>query len=274
MTRFMGAFAVLVLFVAILFWAAAKGPAGSSTAPAAGVQVNAPVLSQAQLDTSTTNAQETATADILFAHDRATSRAATSTQNAAQTQAVLQQTEAVLQQTQAMLQQTQAQFNLRLAADSATESAGATATQLQKDESAAGTTTAIAGVISTQTQSAIATQLRHADQVRQSEVQQQDTIAFLWTWGPPLLVLAVAAVCVWAFWYWEIHKRIRWRPSREPAAPVFADPLLDELPLPAAEVVIDPDPITEPDGQVSGWLEEVKEKLLTGEKDDHVDPNA
>ncbi len=112
--------------------------------------------------------------------------------------------------------------------------------------------------------------------MRQSEVQQQETIAFLWTWGPPLFVLAVVAVCVWAFWYWEIHKRVRLWSRRELAAPVFADPdpPLDELPLPEAEVVIDPDPSTEPDGQVSGWLEEVKEQLLAGGKEDHGNPNA
>ncbi len=257
----MAVFAFLVILVGLIVWFTVKDQIVFSTAPAVGVQVNIPVLR----GTSAPDAQEIATADILLAHDRATFSAATSTQNAAQTQVVLQQT-------QAMLQQTQAQFSLRLTADSATERAGATATQQQKDDRAASTTTAIAGVIATQTQSVIAAQQERADQARQSEAQQQDTIAFLWAWGPPLFLLAVVAGCIWAFWYWEIRKRGRRRRSGDLAAPVFADPApaLAELPL----VVIDPVLITEPDGQVSGWLEEVKEKLLAGEKEEHGNPNA
>ena len=262
MIRLIGVLAFLVILVGLLVWAVPKDQVISSAVPATGALLNSAILEQAQLDTSTANAQETATADILQAHNRATFSAATATQSAAQTQA--------------MLAETQGQFNLRLTADSATERAGATATQQRKDESAASTTTAIAGVISTQTQSVIATQQGHADQVRQSEVQQQDNIAFLWAWGPPLFLLAVVAVCGWVFWYWEIHKRVRPGTSRELAAPVFADrdPPLYELPLPKAEVVIDPSPITEPDGEVSGWLEEVKEMLLASEKEDQDDPNA
>ena len=243
--------------------------------------VNTPVvLRQAQLvETSTANAQETATADILFAHDRATFAAATSTQNAARTQAVIQQTQAALQQTQAIvLQQTQVQFVVQLTADSATERAKATAAQQAKVESAAGTTTAIAAVISSQTQSVITTQQSRAEQVRQSEMQQRDATAFISTWGPLLFLLVVSALCAWAFWYLEIHKRVRQKPSGELPAPVFDVPSTEipvlELPLPEAEVVVERDLITEPDGEVNGWMDEVKESLLASEKEDYDNPNA
>jgi len=289
MSRFLGVLAFIVMSVVILFWAVAKvqevplqGSGGG------GEMVNTPVvLRQAQLvETSTANAQETATADILFAHDRATFAAATSTQNAARTQAVIQQTQAVIQQTQAALQQTQAivlqqtqvQFVVQLTADSATERAKATAAQQAKVESAAGTTTAIAAVISSQTQSVITTQQSRAEQVRQSEMQQRDATAFISTWGPLLFLLVVSALCAWAFWYLEIHKRVRQKPSGELPAPVFDVPSTEipvlELPLPEAEVVVERDLITEPDGEVNGWMDEVKESLLASEKEDYDNPNA
>lgn len=270
MRRFIAGLTFLVLLVAMFAWTAPR----RLGAPATGMPFNLALADQAQLDTSTANAQQTATADILLAHDRATSSAATSTQNAAQTQVVLQQTRVVFQQTEALLQQTQAQFSLQLTSDSATENAGATATQRQREDNAASTTTAIAGVIATQTQAVIATQQRQADQARQSAAQEQEAIAFLWMWGPPLFLLAVVVVAGWAFWYWEIHKRVRRRSSNPLVAPLFAQPApaLAGLPLPEAEVDIDP--VTEPDDQVSGWLEEVKEKLLAREKEDHVDLNV
>lgn len=182
MSRFLGVLAFIVMSVVILFWAVAKVQEVSLEGSGGGGEmVNTPiVLRQAQLvETSTANAQETATADIVLAHDRATFAAATSTQNAARTQARLQQTQVVLQQTQVVIQQTQAiafqqtqvQFVVQLTADSATERARATATQQAKIESAAGTTTAIAAVISSQTQSVLTTQQSRAEQVYQSDVQ-------------------------------------------------------------------------------------------------------
>lgn len=266
MIRYLGVLAFLITIVVILMWVALKDQIGIAVAPAPTVALNTlntVSLPQAQLDTSTANAQQTATADILFAHNRATFSAATATQNAALTQTALQETEA-------MLQQTQAQFNLQLAADSATEHAGATATQRQKEEWAANTTTAIAGVIATQTQSVISTQQEQANQIRAEEAQQQETIDLVWAWAPPLFLLIVVIAGIWAFWYLEIHKHVRLLPAREQPAPMFPEPVpaLPVLPVLQAGVVIVQEPITEPDGQMSGWLEEVKEKLLASEKED------
>jgi hypothetical protein len=269
MIRFLGVLAFLVILVAIYFWAAAQSGTVSLDVTATEVLYNTGISQQLPLGTSTANAQETATADILFAHNRATFSAATSTQYAVQTQAILQQTQVVVDEAQA-------QLSLRLTVDSAAESAAATGTQYRNNESAANTTTAIAGVIATQTQSFIATQQRHAVQMRQSELEQQEAIALLWIWGPPALVLVIVIVGVWAYWYWEIDKRIRRGPGYEAPPPVFSSSTqpLHEPALPKAIVVIVPDPVTDPTGQVSGWMDEVKEKLLDSQKEDHGNSNV
>jgi hypothetical protein len=269
MIRFLGVLAFLVVLVAIYFWAASQSQSVSLEPTGTQVLFNTGISQQLPPGTSTANAQETATADILSANNRATFSAATSTQYAVQTQAVLQQTQLVLDEAQA-------QLSLRLTVDSAAESAAATGTQYRNDESAASTTTAIAGVIATQTQSFIATQQRHAAQMRQSELEQQEAIALLWIWGPPALVLVIVIVGVWAYWYWEIDKRIRRGPGYEAPPPVVSSSTQPphESALPKSSVVIVPDPVTDPTGQLSGWLDEVKEKLRDSQKEDHGNPNV
>jgi hypothetical protein len=263
--RIIGVLAVVVAVVAILIWAIPKS--SDSAAPAVGL-ANLASDNQALLATNTADAQQTATADILFAHDRATNSAATSTRNAAQTQFVLQQTQALLQQTQVVALQTQAQFNLALTADSATQSAGATAVQQQRNESLAGTTLAIAQISANQTQAVIATQQAQAAQLRQDQIQQRATLAFIGAWAPALFLFAVLVIGVWAFWYWEVYKRVGWQSERVATTTVPTQPKLLIVPQPVIEPVL----ITQPDSQVSEWLAEVKEQLLAADKTDHDHP--
>jgi hypothetical protein len=263
--RIVGVLAVLVVVVAVLIWAIPKSSDPAS--PAEGL-ANFAAVNQALLATNTADAQQTATADILFAHDRATNSAATSTRNAAQTQFVMQQTQAMLQQTQVVVLQTQAQFSLALTADSATQSARTTAVQQQRNESAAGTIAAIAQISANQTQAVIATQQAQAAQVLQDEIQQRDALAFIWAWGPALFLFAVLVIGVWAFWYWEVYKRVGWRSEQVITTSLPTQPKV----LVSAQPAIEPVLIAQPDGQVSEWLAEVKEQLLAADKADHDNP--
>jgi len=246
---------VVVAVVAILIWAIPKSSDPAS--PAASLS-NLASENQALLATNTADAQQTATADILFAHDRATNSAATSTRDAAQAQFVLQQTQVLLQQTQVVAQQTRAQFSLALTADSATQSTGATAVQQQANQSLAGTTIAIAQISASQTQAVIVTQQAQTAQLRQDEIQQRDTLAFIWAWGPALFLFVVLVIGIWAFWYWEVHNRISGQSERVKTTAV---PTLPKI-LISTQPVIEPVLITQPDGQVGEWLAEVKENYL------------
>jgi hypothetical protein len=265
----------LALLLALLALTACGAQAVSPPAPAAGLVLPTSALTQEQINASALRAQETATADVLQAQQRATADAAASTHSVALTREQVNANALQAQET-ATADVLQAQQRATVNAATSTQSAGTTATQQKQDERVAGTTTAVAGAIAAGTQSAVATAQQHADQVRESQAEQQRTIAFLWTWGPPLFLLAVVALCLWAFWYWEIRRRTIEPPVREPRAPAAPNirQRLDELPPPKDPVIIDHYRLTAPDGQVSEWMEEVKDKLLASTKDDDGNPDA
>lgn len=235
----------------------------------------------------------TATADVLQAQLRATAHAADSTQSVAQTQ-VQTNADALRAQQTATADILQAQLRATANAALATQSAAATLTQqaigagatltqqsvearaAQMGTAVAGTATAIAHAIAVETQSVVATEQRRADLAEADAAEQERTIAFLWGWGPSLLVIALLGLGGWAFWHWEVRRRTPPEPTfeqRPPTAPPIRRPL---------EALPDPDERLRQERQrpsvndpVSGWLAEIKRKLLLpGGKDHDDNPNA
>jgi hypothetical protein len=293
---------ILALSLAVLALAACGAP--PALAPADMLPSPLPVLTQARIDANALNGQQTATADIVQAHAAATFSAATSTQSAALTQA-RNDVNALNSQQTATAGILQAQAQATVNAANATQNAAAAATQQRSADNAAGTSMAVAGAIAAQTQSAAATAQRAADQVRRDAADQQQNIAFLVTWGPLLVLLAVFLLGLWAFWHFEIRRRFVRPPadegqdyesrdieppSTEPqawAAPAIQQPIdepqapaapaiepvltidqpLDVLPQLDEEAAIVHHPLTDTDDPVSGWLQEAKASILADARD-------
>ena len=202
-------------------------------------------------------AQIAATAEIVRANAQATLDSAGSTQNAALTQDAIFQTQM---------------------ADLATTGAEALAVQQNRDELAANTQTAVANIIATQTQAAVATSQWYADQERQREEQRRGPISFLWMWCFPIFIVLFAGLVIWGFW--------RWLKIRQANQIILENPV-DRLPAPTIEIIPhqhdDPLPYlesdvidsryqpTKPDDQVRRWLDEVKRKLLRSDKENEDD---
>jgi len=209
---------------------------------------------QAQDNANIIAAQIAATAEIVRANAQATVNSAGSTQSAALTQDAIRQTPM---------------------AGQATTSAEALIYQQNKDNLAAGTQTAIANTIATQSQSAAATSQWYADQARQREEQRQEPIAFLWMWCLPIFIVLLAGLVLWGIWRWLKNKpanpRIHENPVgklQAPAVEVMLDQQDDSLPALESDIVDSRHRLTKPDDQVRRWLDEVKHKLLGGDRKD------
>jgi hypothetical protein len=222
----------------------------------------AAVLTQEQ---NNADIQAAATAEIVranaqatwdSANAQATVNSAGSTQSSALTQDAIRQTQM---------------------ADLATTRAEAVMTQQNKDDLAAGTQTAIANNIATQTQVAVATSQWYADQTRQREEQRQGPIAFLWMWCFPLFVLLLAVLVLWGIWRWQkiqqANQRILENSVDKLPAPVVEG--IDHhdhlLPYLESDIVDSGYQVTTPDDQVHQWLDEVKRNLLDSDKKDEED---
>jgi hypothetical protein len=192
------------------------------------------------------NNQAAATAEIVRANAQATLVAAGSTQSAALTEDAFRQTQVQEQQ--------------------------------NKDAIAAGTRTAVANLIATQTQSAVATSQWYADQSRQREEQRKGQIALLWMWCLPVLVVLFAGLCLWGFWRWmkiqQNRQRITEQPIEKLQAPVDPDKPQDGFLPPESDLVNGRHRLTQPDEQMRGWLDEIKRKLLNRGKDDDGNPDS
>jgi len=203
-------------------------------------------------------AQIAATAAIVRANAQATLNSAASTQSAAQTQDAIQQTQMASQ---------------------ATTGAQTILNQQYKDNLAAGTQTAVANQIATQTQVAVATSQWYADQARQREEQRQGPVTFLWMWCLPSFVVLLIGLFLWGSWRWLRIQQANQRILENP---------VDRLQAPEAEVIDhrqdDSSPylethvvdrrgyqLTKPDDQASEWVDEVKRKLLSSDKEDEGD---
>jgi hypothetical protein len=213
-------------------------------------------------------AQVAGTAVVVRANARATLVAAGSTQSAALTQDAISQT-----QTEYSLQVTQA---------AGTQSAGAILAQQYKNDLAAGTQTAVANNIATQTQVAVATSQWYADQGLQRQDKIRNTFAFLGVWALPIFIVLMAGLIVWGFWRWLKIKQANQRILDQP---------VDRLPPPGVEVIdhhLDDQSmyiesntadnhnrLTKPVDPAGRWLDEVKRKLLrsNNEDDDDNDPD-
>ncbi len=185
-------------------------------------------------------AQAAATADILRVQALATFNAASSTQGAAQTQdrlnasalqaAAAATAEGVRAQalatfnsasstqssalTQAAVAQAQAQLHLRLAAQAAKQSAAATGTRQWMGVAVAGTATTLARAMIDQTQSAATLAQQAADR---RQAQNQGPIDFMWKWGLPIFIVAIAGLGLWGLWRWLRLHTARPRTVGQPA---------------------------------------------------------
>jgi len=203
-------------------------------------------------------AQMAATAEIVRADALATLNSAGSTQYAALTQDTIRQTQM---------------------ADLATTGALAVVNQQYRDQLAAGTQTAVSNTIATQTQAAAATSQWYSDQARLREEQRQEPIAFLWTWCLPIFVLLFAGLVVWGFWRWlkiqQANQLLLENTAdrlQAPAAEIIPHHHHKSLPYPESDIVDVVDQFAKPDDDQAGrWLDEVKRKLLRGNKDDEYD---
>jgi hypothetical protein len=210
-------------------------------------------LTQEQINANYLAAQVAATAEIARANAQATVNSAGATQIAAQTQS---------------------QYNLQITMAAGTQFAEAVIAQQNKNDLAAGTQTAVANVIATQTQVAVVTSQWYVDQERQREEQRQGPIAFLWMWCLPMFVVLFSVILLWGFWRWLKIQQANQRIAESP---------VEKLPALTAEVrrhrhddeppYIDSDisdgyQVTKPDDQVEQWMNEVKDKLQKSSDED------
>jgi hypothetical protein len=202
-------------------------------------------------------AQIAGTAEIVRANAQATINSAGATQNAAFTQDAILQTQM---------------------ADLSTTSAQSVLNQQNSDKLAAGTQTALADTIATQTQIAEATSQWYLDQSRQREEQRQGPIAFLWRWCLPMFIVLLGGLALWGFWRWltiqQSNQLMLGQPvERLPATVIEALPhehedLQSNI---ESDIVDDSSPATQSDDQVRGWLDEVKRSLRGSDRKDEND---
>ena len=162
-------------------------------------------------------------------------------------------------------------------ADLATSNAQALVLQQNQDQLAAGTQTAVANNIATQTQATAATSQWYADQDRQRTEQRQGPISFLLTVCLPIFFVILAGLILWGFWRWLRIQQANQRILENP---------VDKLPAPAEEVrrhrhddlvpYLESDidngyQVTTPDDQVQKWVDEVKSKLNDSDKKNEND---
>lgn len=202
-------------------------------------------------------AQIAATAEIVRANAQATLISAGSTQSAALTADAIRQTQM---------------------ADLATTGAQVIVNQQSNNKLAASTQTAVADNIATQTQVAVATSQGYLDRARQREEQRQGPIAFLWMWCLPMFILLLGGLILWGVWRWlkiqQSNQRILEQPvDRLPAlaAEIIDHQQDDAQPYIESDVVDDTDPLTNPDDQIRGWLDDVKRNLRRSDEKDEND---
>jgi len=232
-----------------------------ATLNSANATVNA-AQTQDQNNANVIAAQIAATAEIERANAQATLNSAGATQSIALTQDAIQQTQM---------------------ADLATSNAQALMLQQNQDALAAGTQTAVANNIATQTQAAAATSQWYADQDRQRAEQRQGPIAFLWTLCLPIFLVIFAGLVLWGFWRWlriqQSNQRILVKPVErlQPPHVEIIDHQPDDNAVPYLESDLTEgrhEQFTQPDDQVRRWLDEVKRKLRRSDeenKDDNTD---
>ena len=210
-------------------------------------------------------AQMAGTAAIVRANAQATLVAAGSTQSAALTQDAIRQT--------------QTEYALQVIQAAGTQNAGAILIQQGKNDLVAGTQTAVANNIATQTQVAVATSQWYADQQRQRQEKDRGSLAWLWMWCFPVFIVLLAALVVWGFWRWlkirQANQRILEKPvDRLPPGVEVIDHHLDDSSMYLENNAVDKHyRLTKPVDQAGRWLDEVKRKLRRSENNKDEDDN-
>jgi hypothetical protein len=277
---------IWIMVLALLIIASCGTKPNSSPAP----EIMMVVITPAGMDTQATLAaaqtqekiyadnQAAATAEIIRANAQATLNSANATLSAAQTQ---QQNSAdvIAAQLAAAAELVRADAQATLNAAYSTQSAAQTQdairqTQAQEQQNknviAAGTQTAVADHIATQTQSAVATSQWYTSQSRlRAEQRQEGPIAFLWTWCLPVLIVLFAGLCLWGFWRWLKIKQNNQRIIEQPV-----EKSQDRFLPSESDIVDDRYGVTNPDEQMHGWMDEIKRKLLNREKDNDDNPDG
>jgi hypothetical protein len=294
MSRNLRTVAIWALGLVLLTLVACRAQPETPPAPDVAILLGTPVGTSDQATLAAALTQEkdyadnqaAATAEIVRAYAQATLDSANATLSAAQTQ---QQNSAdvIAAQVAAAAQIVRANAQATLNAASSTQSAALTQdairqTQVQYDlqgtEAAAGTQTAVANLIATQTQSALATSQWYADQSRQREEQRQGPITFLWRWCLPIFILVLAGLVLWGFWRWlkiqQANQRIAEQPIEKLQAPVDPNKPQDRFHPPESDIINGRNRLTQPDDQMRGWLDEIKRKLLNRGKDDDGNPDS
>jgi hypothetical protein len=244
---------------------------------------------------SSADNQAAATAEIVRANAQATLNSANATLSAAQVQdqntanAIAAQIAIVRANAQATLNSAGATQSAALAqdairqtqlADQATTNAEAAVIQQNKNDLAAGTQTAVANNIATQTQIAAATSQWYTDQSRQREEQRQrqGPLAFLWMWCLPIFVVLFAGLCLWGFWRWMKIQQNRQRILENPVdklqaqvVEVINHHIDNSLPYLESDIVDSRYQLSQPADQVNQWLDEVKDKLQRNDEKDEND---
>ena len=250
------------------------------------VGMNAQSILDAAMTAEIQNAgnQAVATAEIMVDNAQATMNFANATLNAAQTQDQ-NYSNVVAAQIAATAEVARANAQSTLISAGSTQSAALTQdairqTQVQYDLQAtevAGTRSAsIANDIATQTQASVATSQWYADQERQRVEQWRGSIASLWTWCLPVLLVLVAVLVFWGIWSWLSS-------NKKNDQVILEDPV-DTVHAPTVQVIHNrqdgssPDlerdgidsrtQLRKPDRQARQWLDEVKRKLLRKDKQD------
>ena len=241
-----------------------------------------------------TNNQAAATAEVVRANAQATLNSANATVNAAQTQdqnnaniivaqiaatANIERANALATLSSAGATQsaalTQDAIRQTQMADQATTGAEVLLNQQNKDAIAAGTQTAVANDIATQTQVAVATSQWYIDQARQREEQRQGPISFLWMWCLPIFIVLFAGLCLWGFWRWlkirQNRQRITVRSIENLQAPPNSGESQDKFLQSGGDNVDGRYELTRPDDQINRWLDEIKSKLLNSDKKEEDD---
>lgn len=229
-----------------------------ATVNSANATLNA-AQTQSQNNANVIAAQIAGTAEIVRANAQATVNSAGSTQSAALTQDAILQTQM---------------------ADLATSNALILLNQQNSNIIAAGTQTAVAENIATQTQSAISTSEWYADQERQN----QQPVSLLATWCLPMFFLLLVAVMFLGFWRWmkiqQDNQRLLQSSVEKLPAPItviLPHEHHNKLPYPENDVIDEHYEVTSPDDydQIPEWLDEVKRNLLNDDKkDDDNDTNS
>jgi cobalamin biosynthesis Mg chelatase CobN len=275
--------AIWALLLVLLTLAACITQPENPAAPGVVMVLGTPVVMNAQANA---DHQAAATAEIVRVYAQATLDSANATLNAAQIQQQ-NSSDAVAAQAAAAAEIVRANAQATVDSASSTQSAAQTLTQFSlemtveqqnRNEIAAGTQTAVANLIATQTQSALATSQWYADQSRQRQEQSRSSIAFLWMWCLPVFLTLFAGLCLWGFWRWlriqQNRQRIAGQPVEKPQTPADPGQRHERFLPPGSDIIDSQFRPTKPGGQMHGWLDEIKHKLVKHEKDNDDNPDS